>query len=317
VADAFFVTGDLMFFSRKRLGLEIGQEGAKIVLLERRKDQLRLEASGTATFPDETIKMSLKELNVLNPAAFVTKIREMYLRLLTKSEQVAVSLPDSIGRVMLVDLETRFKNKDEGANIIRWKLKKNFPFDINEAHLDYQVLLEKESGEITALVSLISRQVLRQYEDLLLEAGLQPKQIDFTTFNLYSLFARRLELAENAAVLVGYGESVSILIFSGGVLSFYRAKEIPGGMKEANRVYREINSSLLVYNDKYPLNVINEVFYICPPRETETFSSVVTEAMGKEAVLLDVSRVIEGADTAGKETLYSLAAALGAAARGH
>ena len=130
-----FTTGDWMFFPTKRLGMEIGQEGAKIVLLERRKDQLRLEASGTATFPDETIKMSLKEPNVLNPAAFVAKIREMHLRLLTKSEQVAVSLPDSIGRVLLVDLETRFRNKDEGANIIRWKLKKNFPFEIGRAHV--------------------------------------------------------------------------------------------------------------------------------------------------------------------------------------
>lgn len=305
-----------MIFSKKKLGMEIGQEGAKIVLLANRKDHLHLEASGTTSFPADTVKLSLKEPNVLNPAAFVAGVREMYLRLLTKTEQVAVSLPDSIGRVILVDLETRFKNREEGANIIRWKLKKNFPFDINEAHLDYQVLLEKESGEITALVSLVSRQVLRQYEDLLLEAGLQPKQIDFTTFNLYALFARRLELAENAAVLIGYGDSVSILIFSGGILSFYRAKEIPGGMREANRVFREINSSLLVYNDKHPLHVINEVFYICPPGETETFSSVVGEAMGKEPVLLDVTRVIDGADTMTKETMYSLAAALGAAARG-
>ena len=306
-----------MLFSRKTIGLEIYQEGARMVLLEKRKDKLHLENLGATVFPVDTLKVSLKEPNILHPTQFVQAIREMYLRLLTKNEQVAVSLPDSIGRVMLIDLETRFKNKEEGASIIRWKLKKNFPFDINEAHLDYQVLLEKESGEITALVSLISRQVLHQYEELLLEAGLQPKQIDFTTFNLYNLFAKRLELAENSAVLVGYGESVSILIFSGGVLSFYRAKEIPGGMKEANRVFREINSSLLVYNDKYPLNTITEVFYICPPRDTETFSSVVSEAMGKEPVLLDVTRMIEGADVVEKETIHSLAAALGAAARGY
>ncbi len=306
-----------MLFSRKTVGLEIYQEGARMVLLEKRKDKLHLEGSGAAIFPADTLKVSLKEANVLHSAQFVQAIREMHLRLLTKNEQVAVSLPDSIGRVMLVDLETRFKNKEEGASIIRWKLKKNVPFDINEAHLDYQILLEKESGEITALVSLISRQVLHQYEELLLEAGLQPKQIDFTTFNLYNLFAKRLELAENSAVLVGYGESVSVLIFSGGALSFYRAKEIPGGMKEANRVFREINSSLLVYNDKYPLNTITEVFYICPPRDIETFSSVVSEAMGKEPVLLDVTRMIEGADLVEKETLHSLAAALGAAARGY
>lgn len=305
-----------MLFSRKALGLEVGQEGVKLALVGGTREMFRLDASGTAAFPADTIKFSLKEPNILNPSAFVAGVKETYLRLLTKVERVSVSLPDSIGRVMLVDLETRFKNKEEGANIIRWKLKKSFPFDINDAHLDYQVLLEKESGEISALVSLISRNVLHQYEELLAEAGLQPSHIDFTSFNLYSLFTKRLDIAENAAVLICYADIVSILIFYGGVLTFYRAKEVSGGMREANRVFREINSSLLVYTDKFPLYSISEVFYITSHFDAEAFGSVVAEAMGQEPVLLDLSRVVEQADgSVDKNNLYSFAAALGAATR--
>lgn len=304
-----------MLFSRKALGLEIGPEGLKAALVGGNRETLRLHATGTAVFPADTIRFSLKEPNIQNQAAFVAGVKETYLRLLTKVERVSVSLPDSIGRVMLLDLETRFKNKEEGANIIRWKLKKSFPFDVNEAHLDFQVLLEKESGEISALVSLISRNVLHQYEELLAEAGLQPNQIDFTSFNLYSLFSRRLDIAENAAVLICYDDIVSILIFYGGLLTFYRAKEVPGGMREANRVFREINSSLLVYNDKFPLYSINEVFYITSHFDAEAFGAVVAEAMGQEPILLDISRVVETSDSVDKTGLYSFAAALGAATR--
>ncbi|SNB45278.1 type IV pilus biogenesis protein PilM [Geobacter sp. DSM 9736] len=306
-----------MLFSRKAVGLEICQEGVKMVSIMGDRERIRVDSFSNGSFGGDTLKLSLREQNVLNPAGFVATVRETYLRLLTKVEQVSVSLPDSIGRVMLVDLETRVKNREEGANLIRWKLKKNFPFDISDAHLDYQILQEKETGEVTALVSLISRTVLHQYEDLLGEAGLQPGRIDFTTFNLYSLFSKRIDLADNAALLTCYDEIVSILIFYGGVLTFYRAKEIPGGMRDANRIYREINSSLLVYNDKFPNFSVGEVFYIASPFDAESFGSVVAEALAQEPVLLDVGRLVtfKNESSADRAGLFSLAAALGAAVR--
>ncbi|KAF0218292.1 MAG: type IV pilus assembly protein [Geobacteraceae bacterium] len=306
-----------MLFAKKALGIEISQEGVKMALVGGKRDLLSLDAYGAAPFPADTVKFSLREANIHNPAAFVAGIRETYLKLLTSTVRASVSLPDSIGRVMLMDLETRFKSKAEGADIIRWKLKKSFPFDINEAHLDYQVLRENDSGEISALVSLISRQVLNQYEDLFAEAGLQPNRIDFTTFNLFNLFSKRLELAENAAVMICYGEVISIMIFYGGTLEFYRTKDIPGGMIEANRVFREISNSLLVYGDRHPGHSMQEVFCIAYNEDAEAFSAVVTEATGLEPVLLDVERIVarKNGFAADRKTLHTLTAALGAAIR--
>ncbi len=306
-----------MLFAKQGLGMEICQEGVKLVFVEGKPNMPKLTSWGAASFPADTVRFSFKEPNILNPPAFVSGIKETYLKLLTKTVRISVSLPDSVGRVMLLDLETRFKSKEEGADLIRWKLKKNFPFDINEAHLDYQVLLERDTGEVSALVSLISRQVLNQYEDLLVEVGLQPNRIDFTTFNLFRLFSERLELAENAALIAYYGGVVSMLIFYGGILMFYRSKDIPAAKLDANRIYREINSSLLVYRDKFPGYSINEVFCVSSNSDAEAFSSIVTEASGHEPVLLNTERVIafDHDVTIDKSTLYSLTGALGAAFR--
>jgi type IV pilus assembly protein PilM len=241
----------------------------------------------------------------------------MYLKLLTNVRQVCVSLPDSTGRIILLDVETRFKSRDEGAEIIRWKLKKNFPFDVNEAHLDYQVIQEKETGEISLMVSLIARQVVRQYEDLLVEAGLEPNRIDFTTFNLYHLFSQRLELAENSFLITCHGGVLGILIFYDGMLEFCRAKELPGNYPDANRIFREINSSFLIYQEKYPNHSLTEAFCIYSADDTQAFCALVTEATGLEPVLLDVERAIirDKCPSVDKETLHTLTAALGAAAR--
>lgn len=306
-----------MLFSKKALGMEICQEGVKFAVVGGKREFPRLDAYLIAPFPADTVKLSLREPNVQNPSAFVAGIRESYLRLLTPIKRVSVSLPDSIGRVMLLDLETRFKNREEGRDIIRWKLKKSLPFDIGEVHLDYQVLRERETGEITTLVALISRQVVNQFEELLVEAGLEPNKLDFTTFNRYRLFANRVEMSEYVAVMTCFGRSVSILIFNSGTLEFYRSKEIPGTALDADRVFREINSSLLVHKERYPGHGVNQVYYSASVDEAELFRSVVAETVGVEPLPLDVDRIVgckEGL-TVDKKTLNMLSASLGAATR--
>ena len=306
-----------MLFSRKALGMEIYQDGARLVLVGGKPHAPRLDAFYSASFPPDTLRFSLREQNVVNPAPFISKIREAYLKLLTGTSRVSVSLPDTIGRVFVLGLETRFKTRAEGADMVRWKLKKSFPFDINEMHLDYKVLQERDSGEVSTLVSLISRQVVNQYEDLLSEAGLEPNRIDFTAFNIFRFFSSRLDLAENAALITWHGEILSILIFHNGVLEFYRSKELSTVSIGANRIFREIDSSLLVYNDKQPGYSMNEVFCIVPNDEAVAFRSIVAEATGLEPVMLDAGRIVsrkEGVNLDGK-TLHILAAALGAAVR--
>jgi type IV pilus assembly protein PilM len=306
-----------MIFTEKALGLEICNDGARIALVEGKRAMPGLTAYGAASFPAGTVKFSLRENNIQNPAAFVATVREMYLKLLTNVRQVSVSLPDSTGRVILLDVETRFKSRDEGADIIRWKLKKNFPYDINEAHLDYQVIQERETGEISLLVSLIARQVVLQYEDLLIEAGLEPNRIDFTTFNLYHLFSQRLELAGNSFLITRHGGVLGILIFYDGMLEFCRAKELPGSNPDANRIFRELNSSFLVHQEKYPSHSSTEAFCIYSADDAEAFCALVTEATSLEPVLLDVERAVSRGKcpNVDKKTLRELTAALGAAAR--
>jgi type IV pilus assembly protein PilM len=306
-----------MLFKKKALGIELCTGGAKLVLLGRGEKTLRLAACCVTPFPPGTIKFSLREENIQAPHAFVAAIREGHLRLLTTNKRIAVSLPDSAGRVMLMDVETRFKNRDEGADVIRWKLKKNFPLDVNDIHLDYQILQEKDSGALSVLVAVISKQVINQYEDLFVEAGLEPDIIDFTTFNLYKLFLHRLEMAENAAFVTFYGGVLTMLVFYSGILTFYRSKELSDGLQGGNRVYSEINSSLLVYQNKYANQAIDKVFCMAVDEDVEAFRSVVAEATGIEPVLFDVERVVTCEDSLiiDKKTLHSLTAALGAAAR--
>ena len=302
-----------MLMTKKGLGLELSNNGLSFSVAAGGKT-LGVESGLSLAFPPGTMQLSRREPNVINPQAFVATVREAHLRLLTKARTVSVSLPDATGRVVLLDLEARFKNREEGLDIIRWKLKKSLPFDISTVHLDYQTLAEKENGSVSLLASLISRPVITQYEELFIEAGLEPKFLDFTSFNLYRLFSQRLEMSDNGALVTFYAGAMTVLIFFGGVLSFYRTKETVG---DAQNLYREVNSSFLVYGDKHPGQAVTEVFCMTGSSDAEGFRALVAEASGLEPVLLDLERTVSQAPGLGlnREALHALAGSLGAAAR--
>ncbi|MBJ6800673.1 pilus assembly protein PilM [Geomonas sp. Red259] len=302
-----------MLMSRKSLGLELSAAGFSFALASGGKTPT-VEAGLTVPFAPGLLTLSRRDPNVTDGKTFVAALKEAHLRLLTKERSVSVSLPDAVGRVVLLDLEARFKNRDEGLDVIRWKLKKSLPFDISAVHLDYQTLEEKENGAVSLLVSLISRPVVQQYEELLVAAGLEPKLIDFTSFNLYRLFQPRLDLSEDGAFVTFYQGSMTVLIFNGGVLSFYRTKE---GVGDVQNLFREVNSSFLVYGDQNPGQSVSEVFCAAAPGDAESFRALVAEASGLEPVLLDLERLVRQAPALGldRPALHALAGAMGAALR--
>jgi len=305
-------------FARKSLGLEIYPDGIRLALIAGSRSKPVVEAFDTAPLHADTIRISLREANILDPGKFVATVRDTHLRLLTKTVRTSVSLPDAAGRVILLDLDTRFKSRDEAGDIIRWKLKKNFPFDINDAHFDFQQVQERETGEIVVLVSLICRQVLAQYEELLAEAGLEPNNIDFTTFGIYELFADRFSLDNDYGFICYFNGVVSVLIFREGALEFYRTKELSTATFTPNRVYREISSSLLVHQDKHPGVSLGKIYCLTSYDQVEEFKGLVAEATSQEPVLLDVERVLSRSatcSTVDRNALYAMSAACGAALR--
>lgn len=304
-------------FSRQSIGLEISRTGFRMALVGGSSGKLLLKGLQKGDIGPEVMRLSFREPNLLDQKAFSTAIRDAWLRLLTRETSVAVALPDSVGRTMLVDLDTRIRSKAEGVDLIRWKLKKSLPVDIGNVHLDYQVVEEREDGTLSTLVSIVARDVVRQYEEALEEAGLVPRYLEFCAFSIHRLFADRLSLADQCGMVVLYGGTLSLMLFRGGTPDFVRTKELAGGAIEANRLFRELNSSFLVYRDKVPGQYLDELFCLAPDEEFAGFAAVLAEASGVEPKRLDVGRFITAADGVSSDrlTLAMSAAAVGAAAR--
>ncbi|MBV5323168.1 hypothetical protein JZU51_00045, partial [bacterium] len=172
------------------IALEISHGGIAGALVVQRAKSATLLRATRIPLPDECLSNSLKELQVLQPEAFVRALREAWGSLHSSLRQVALSLPDSAGRTVLMQLDEPWKQRAEAVDLLRWKLGKRMGMSPDLLHLDFQVLERKQDGATQLLVALTHRSVIQQYEELALEAGLQPTQIGFHTLHLQQLFNR-------------------------------------------------------------------------------------------------------------------------------
>lgn len=306
-----------MLFSRTSLGVEINPSGIAFALLGGSLAAPRLERVASAPLAPGCLRVSLREANILDPRSFCDTVRNTHNLLLHKGTRLSVTLPDTVGRIIMLDVEGRFKSRAEGLDIIRWKLKKNLPFDIADTHLDYQQLSVRENGDMALMVALVSRAVITQYEELLMAAGFTPARIDFNSFNLYRAFENRLAPQDDVTLITFYDSTLSIMIFADGILEFQRVKELSGSRGVDSRIYMEINSSLKVYRERFPEHAVKHVACVAPPGVAQEFCGMVAEATGFEPSLLEIKSVVRPSDSvpADQESLFPFTTAIGAALR--
>jgi type IV pilus assembly protein PilM len=305
-------------FSRKSIGVSLSSNGVAFAELSGSASAPRLERVSQRSFPTDVLRFSLREKNILDTALFAETVREAHNILLCRAGRVFLTLPDTVGRVLLLDVEERFKSRSEALDILRWKLKKKIPFDISEAHLDYQLLATRDNGGTVVLIVLVARSVIEQYEEALNSVGIVPVGIDLDCFNLYRVFENRLAAFDDFALVSRFASSLGIVFFSGGKPEFIRIRDFMGMHALDATVHNEINCSLLAYRDRFQEREMRNVFYIAPPQIAKDFSKIVRDALGCEPVLLETRSTISAEENvpSDQESLYPFSTAIGAALRG-
>ena len=306
------------FLTRTSTGIDVGTQGITAAIVAGSSAVASLRGLSSAPLSPDCVRFSLKDNNILSPLVFGETFRDVINRLLLPVKSVSLSLPDAIGRLMIMDVEERFKNHQEGCDLLRWKLKKSLPFEPTDTHLDYQVLQVKESGETCLLVAVASRSVISQYEEILEGCGVVAAKISFSALNLLRPFERLMPQDADAACIWFYGNMLGVLVMVDGIPELLRVKELPGVQRVDGRMFMEVNSSLLVFREKWPERAPRKVFTIASPALMDEFRAMVEDATGAEAVPLEVKRAIVPADAvpADQPSLFPFTGAIGAALRG-
>jgi type IV pilus assembly protein PilM len=139
-----------------------------------------------------------------------------------KRKTCALILPDYCGRITLLDFDTFPSKPEEQLALVKFRVKKSVPYDIDSAAVTYAVQSHVgRKHEVVALV--VSLEIVQRYEAPFRAAGLHPGLV--TTASITSLDLVRQPGVSVAVRLAGRQLAVSVI--DGGALKLVRCVELP------------------------------------------------------------------------------------------
>jgi type IV pilus assembly protein PilM len=215
---------------RPRLACEITPEG---VIAARQSEGRGQEAEALMSFaalPPGIVRPGLPTaedpaLNFLDQPLVVAALRKALDEVAGRDKQLTLVVPDAAVRVLLMDFDTLPAKVQEALPIVRFRLKKLAPFDVEDAAVSYQVMRRQnsEQNQMRVVATVMPAVVRAEYESAVRAAGYEPGVV------LPSTLAALATLpAEGASLVINRnGHSLTTVITQGDELLLHRTLELP------------------------------------------------------------------------------------------
>ena len=168
--------------------------------------------TGFIPFEPGTIVVSPVEDNVLRPDVVAGMIGKFAAPNGSKKRRpAAIILPDYAARVTVLDFDSFPSQPEEQLSLIRFRVKKTVPFDIDSAAVSYFVQPAGGNKRVEVLAVTVAMEVMARYEALFRGAGFHPGVVTtsaLAALNLYrgegvAVFAKLSGLTLTVAVIEG------------------------------------------------------------------------------------------------------------------
>jgi len=234
--------------SKPKLACEIAADRVLAGRVSERGDLVEMCAAGTLS-PGSVVP-DLLEANVRERKGVLDAIRETLETVSSRSRDVIAVLPDAAVRVMLLDFETLPEKRAEAEGVVRFRLKKSLPFDLDKAKISYHAQASAGAVKVVAAVALTS--VIEDYESVFVEAGYSPGVV------LPSMLAAlgAAEADRPTLVVKVDARTTSIAILDQNQLLLFRTLENSRGVSiTGEQLAEEVYPSIVFFQDTYKLNI--------------------------------------------------------------
>jgi type IV pilus assembly protein PilM len=103
----------------------------------------------------------------------------------SRAVDIALAVPDQAARVFFLSFDQFPAQPSQAIPLVRWKLKKSVPFEIDTATVSYMARRMATEWEVLAVVS--PEIIVRQYEVLVESLGLKPRFVTLSTLGSLGL----------------------------------------------------------------------------------------------------------------------------------
>jgi type IV pilus assembly protein PilM len=196
--------------------------------------------------PPGALLPGIGEPNLRAPEVISAAIRSTLGQVSARTHSVTLVVPDSVVRVFVLDFDSLPAKAVEANPVLRFRLRKMVPFDVEHAGLSYQVLSENRN-EVKVLAAVLPGPVLTEYESAVRAAGYEPGAV------LPSSLAALETIDSLEAVLVVNLSPVALTtcITNGQNLLLYRTLDLPEDpVQRVDEVRRGVAVAAAYFEDK-------------------------------------------------------------------
>jgi len=202
--------------------------------------------------PAGAIIPGIGEPNLRSPEAVAAAIRSTLGQVSPRTRSVTLLLPDTVVKVFVLDFDSMPAKAAEAFPILRFRLRKMVPFDVEHAGLSYQVLVESKN-ECKVLAAVMPGPVLAEYEAAVRAAGYEPGAVLPSSLAALEAVGSLGSLESMEAVLIANLSPLALTtcIANGQDLLLYRTLDLPDDPElRLQEVQRGVAVSSAYYEDK-------------------------------------------------------------------
>ena len=188
----------------------------------------------------------IEEPNLRAPEAVTAAIRSALDEISPRTRAVTVVLPDTVVRVFVLEFDSLPAKPAEALPVVRFRLRKMVPFEVEHAGVSYQLLSQTES-ECKVLAAVVPGPILAEYESAVRAAGYEPGAVLSSTLAaLEALDSLGAIMAANLSA-----RAITTSIATGHELLLYRTLDLPEDPRQRlSEIQRSIAVASAYFEDK-------------------------------------------------------------------
>jgi type IV pilus assembly protein PilM len=215
--------------SKGLIGVDISSTSVKVLELSVKNNRYWVESYALVPLPEG----SVVEKNILNPEAVGDALERAVNLANIQSTDVALAVPTSMVITKIIEMDADM-NDDEREIQIRDDAEQYIPFPLDEASLDFEVLLDRLANPNRVNVLLVATRIenVEARAEALELGGLTPKIADVESFaieNAFKVFSDTLPMGVNTVGILDIGHTMTTLSVMQNNKVIYTREQVFGG----------------------------------------------------------------------------------------
>jgi type IV pilus assembly protein PilM len=233
---------------RPRVACELSVE--RVVAARGADTQKALASATTLALPSGALAPGLQQTNVATRQPVVDTVREAISSVAGRNRDVVLVIPDATTRIMLLDFDTLPDKTEDAEAVVRFRLKKSLPFDVDQSAVAFDRQPAPGNG-LRVIAAVTPRNVLEEYESAVREAGYNPGTV------LPSMIAAlgAVDASQPTMVIKVEIGTTTFAVVDHDQLLLYRALENGGAVVTGESLVDDVNTSLVYFEDRYNVTV--------------------------------------------------------------